>query len=81
MPFYRKRPVIIDANQWTGVNGELLVAWMGEDNIYFDFDGTAIYVAANDAWLNIEVGEWVIKDSLGFYPCKDEKFHETYERM
>lgn len=31
-----------------------------------------LWVEANQAWLPIEIGEWVIKDELGFYPCKDE---------
>lgn len=37
-----------------------------------------LWVAANDSWLPIEVGEWVIKDSEGFYPCKESVFAETY---
>lgn len=31
-----------------------------------------LWVEANQRWLPIEDGEWVIKDQLGFYPCKDE---------
>ena len=40
-----------------------------------------LYVAANDAWLDIEVGEWIIRDSLGFYPCKPDIFAATYEAV
>lgn len=38
-----------------------------------------LYVAANNAWLDIEIGEWIIKDSRGFYPCKPDIFAQTYE--
>lgn len=31
-----------------------------------------LWVDANHKWLPIVIGEWVIKDQLGFYPCKDE---------
>lgn len=40
-----------------------------------------LWVEANNAWLPIETGEWVIKDDIGFYPCKWYKFNETYERV
>lgn len=31
-----------------------------------------LWVDANRRWLPIVVGEWVIKDEFGFYPCQDE---------
>lgn len=37
-----------------------------------------LYVAANDEWLTLEPGEWIIKDKLGYYPCRAEIFAETY---
>lgn len=37
-----------------------------------------LWVAANQKWLPIEDGEWILKDELGCYPCKDSKFRETY---
>lgn len=37
-----------------------------------------LWVEANKRWLPIEASEWIIKDQLGFYPCKDEVFINTY---
>lgn len=37
-----------------------------------------LYVAANDAWLDLEIGEWILKDDLGFYPCKHAVFIKKY---
>ncbi|AEL98276.1 hypothetical protein LINSTU_33 [Mycobacterium phage LinStu] len=34
---------------------------------------------ANQSWLPIKDGEWVVKDRLGFYPVEDGVFAETYE--
>ncbi|QGZ16698.1 hypothetical protein PBI_DEWDROP_50 [Microbacterium phage Dewdrop] len=49
-----------------------------EGEVIWD-DGLAhLWVEANLAWLPIELGEWILKDRLGFYPCKDEMFQTTY---
>lgn len=32
----------------------------------------ALWVAANDAYLGLVNGEWVMHDQHGFYPCKDD---------
>lgn len=40
-----------------------------------------LWVAANNRILPIETGEWVIKDSLGFYPCKDEIIKQNNHRV
>jgi hypothetical protein len=37
-----------------------------------------LWVEANKAWLPLEDGEWVIKDAIGFYPCKNEIFIRKY---
>lgn len=35
---------------------------------------------AHDAWLPLELGDWVIKGVNGeFYPCKPDIFEATYE--
>lgn len=45
-------------------------------------DGLArLWVEANSSWLPIEVGEWILRDRIGFYPCKDRQFVETYDEV
>jgi hypothetical protein len=86
---FRKKPVEIQAMQWTGSNGEPLHAWMKGDfqqtashGQFTGKDYTAmIWVAANDNWSRIETGEWVLRDSKGFYPCKADVFAETYDEV
>lgn len=85
---FTKRPVTIEAMQWTGNNVQDLWEWVGADNLYGPLpvgdplspDGSParLYVAANDAWLDLDVGEWIIRDRLGFYPCKAEMFRASY---
>lgn len=38
-----------------------------------------LWVEANLAWVPVPVGQWVLKDRAGFYPCRADIFDETYE--
>lgn len=40
-----------------------------------------LWVDANQQWLPIEVGEWIVKDELGAYPCKDDVFKKKYREL
>lgn len=86
---YTSRPTTITAGQWTGGNIQELWGWVGADNLYGPLPEedrrsarpAKLYVAANAAWLDLEIGEWIIKDDLGFYPCKDSVFRKKYQRL
>jgi hypothetical protein len=97
---YRKKPVVIEAVQFTGENFAELAAFCGShpdssghlEIATFNRIGTyllddkpgvlgELWVAANGAWLGLVQGEWVIHDSLGFYPCKPDVFEATYEAV
>lgn len=87
---FRKKPVEIEAIQWTGKNPAAVRAFTGMHKLpnggdHFVFTTQSghgeLFVAANGAWLDIEVGEWVIQDARGFYPCKPDIFEKTYEKV
>lgn len=88
---FRKKPVEVEAIQWTGSNPAAVRAFTGDHRPTPD-SGThmvftaqsghgELYVAANNAWVDIEVGEWIIRDARGFYPCKPDIFAATYEAV
>jgi hypothetical protein len=53
-----------------------------DDGEVMHADGLArLWVEANTTWLPVEVGEWILKDSRGFYPCKADVFADTYEEV
>lgn len=86
MPFYKTRTVVRDAEQWTGDNADFLAEKFGLDILFTLPENShelkaSIWVAANEKWLFIEVGEWIIRDSHGIYPCKNDVFHEKYEEL
>ena len=81
MPKFRKKPVVIEALQWTGWDE--------------DFERIKIFVKPRNAFkgpigeLIIETfegnhraneGDWIIKGIKGeCYPCKPDIFEQTYE--
>lgn len=87
MGYYRKKPVIVEALQWKGDNEEEMEKFafgcfltVELEDRQDDPDLTAeLFVGANTRWLPLHTGEWVIKDELGFYPCKPDIFEKTYE--
>jgi len=81
---YRKKPVVIDAVQWTnndGSLGEILTLSAGNRRVTFAADGTAdLVIETLEGDMRATVGDWIIrgvKDEI--YPCKPDIFAATYE--
>lgn len=82
MPYYRKKPIPIEARQYTGDNFLELQDWSNghvERSIYDD-DGILVYSLEGPMWFN--EGDYIIKGIRGeFYPCQKDIFEETYEKV
>lgn len=85
---YRKRPVIVDAIQWTGDNADEVTAFSGHRfdvldpaDATDDPDATAqVLDSLHSTWVLVRTGDWIIRGVRGeYYPCRDEVFRETYE--
>lgn len=108
---YRKKPVEIEAEHLSSLNGERIAEWINANG------GTARYLSPNDGdpncpdrtahsvrrycpscayvvtdpaiaidtlegTMTANVGDWVIRGVAGeFYPCRDDIFATTYERV
>ena len=83
---FRKKPVVIEAVQWTGTTECLAFirgfmkpnypAW-GKESYP---DCLIIHTLEGDHKANI--GDWIIKGVKGeFYPCKPDIFEQTYEKV
>lgn len=89
---YRKKPVIIEAVQWTGLNLEEIKAFVGA-SLQYDIIDTAYEVGKGTPFVNMIIqtlegdlectkGDFIIKGVNGeFYPCKPDIFEKTYERV
>lgn len=80
---FQKKPVVIEAMQYTGDNADLVHEFM---------EPTPLHVGgANDLGLTLVIptlegdhvaspGDWIIKGVAGeFYPCKPDIFEQTYD--
>lgn len=84
---YVKRPVIIEAIQWTGKNISEVEHFVGVDNCRRIHSNSAsigfelvILTLEGNHWASI--GDYIIKGIKGeFYPCKSDIFEQTYERV
>lgn len=81
MPYYRKKPVPVEAHQYTGDNFIELQNW-SEGSVAMDDDSNNVFVATLEGLMFFDEGDYVIKGVHGeFYPCKGDIFEETYEEM
>jgi len=85
---FRKKPVVIEAVQWTGSNiDEVVKIYMdGTDESRVlkthcpEFGKVAISTFEGDMIADID--DWIIKGVKGeVYPCKPDIFVETYEEV
>lgn len=75
---YEKRPVVIDAIQYTGDNyEEIIVFTMG--NAIYDIKDTVLRIKTLEGEMTVNKGDFIIKGVKGeFYPCKPDIFEITY---
>ena len=79
MPHYRKKPVEIEAVQFTGANHHEIAQFMGIVN--YDPSSRGIPIATLEGELLARPSDWILRGVKGeFYPCRADIFHETYER-
>lgn len=95
MTRYRKKPVEIEAVQFTGDNVGEIAEFMGISlcglqvsvdavlRMDGDYSGnTHIHIPTLEGTMTANCGDWIIKGVKGeFYPCKPDIFEETYERV
>jgi hypothetical protein len=80
MATFRKKPVVIEAVQWTGKNNNEIA------DFYPDVCGALgtpdLFVSTLEGDMRVSVGDWIIKGIKGeFYPCKPDIFAATYEAV
>lgn len=69
---YRKKPIVVDAEQFFGIPIH---------GVMWDSSHKPYVVTKQRQHVYISDGEWVIReaDGSGFYPCAAETFANTYE--
>jgi hypothetical protein len=88
MPKFRKKPIIIDADQVTvllahaAINWKALPVWIRDEydkgNIVFGRDTISIHTL--EGVMLADKNDWIIRGVKGeLYPCKPDIFDATYE--
>ena len=80
---YRKKPVVIEAVQYTYGNALEVLGWMGMDNTLCQtWDGETLAIPTLEGTMRASVGDYIIKGIRGeYYPCKPDIFYDTYDRV
>lgn len=79
---FRKKPVVIEAEQFTRDDMNRVFTWIS-CNRSADFDSSGnpvLKIQTLEGVMVASLGDWVIKGIRGeFYPCKPDIFEATYE--
>ena len=86
MGFYRKKPVTIEARQFTGGNADALLDWINEhaeDRTAYSVNEKGhivLMIETLEGTHRAQPRDWIILGVAGeFYSCKPGIFKETYE--
>jgi hypothetical protein len=89
MPIFRKKPVVIQAEQWWSTKSETRGVkyrseYTKEDPEYGEIlvrEGAYVETIHDGQTVDLEPGDWVLPepDGIHFYPCKPDIFDATYE--
>lgn len=75
---FRKKPVVIDAIQWTGGNIEEIGEFLA--GVHWATAGRNVVIPTREGDMAASPDDWIIKGVAGeFYPCKPDIFAATYE--
>jgi hypothetical protein len=94
---YRKKPVIIEAMQWTKSNRKELYKWAGAESehhlpkgwrlnqkFFQNFEECIwfLVIPTPEGAMEAMEEDWIIKGVKGeYYPCKPDIFEMTYEEV
>ena len=77
MAKYRKKPIVIEAVQFTGDNHEEIKEFGAQG---FNAGIRNMVIKTLEGEMTALSGDWIIKGIQGeFYPCKPDIFEQTYE--
>jgi hypothetical protein len=87
MAKFRKKPVVVEARQYTEEDRASVVEWCGAtstgiDDCGCEYELKNIRIHTLEGVMLAAPGDWIIYGVKGeFYPCKPDIFEATYERV
>lgn len=80
---FRKKPVVVEAEQYTKY-GKLVKGMCNSQYCHVKGnDEPHVHTVHNDQIVNLEAGDWIVPepDGVHLYPCKEDIFEKTYEKL
>jgi len=82
MTFYRKKPVVIQAVQWTGENNIEILNFCSRCYITSSGKTKDLVISTLEGDMSALTGDYIIKGVMGeFYSCRKDIFDMTYETV
>ncbi len=79
---FRKKPVVIDAIQFDGTNGEEIETFTNGAARRLATHNPLMVISTLEGEHQARTGDWIIRGIAGeFYPCKPDIFEATYEKV
>jgi hypothetical protein len=80
---YRKKPVVIEAEQFTEENKENVFKLLGDTQAYEEMSIKGqLIIFTLEGNMAASPGDYIIKGVKGeFYPCKPDIFEATYDKV
>lgn len=79
---YRKKPVVIDAIQYSGDNAVEIDEFVGQTLTRLLMSPVILVIPTLEGDMKASSGDYIIKGVKGeFYPCKPDIFESTYEKL
>lgn len=78
---YKKKPVVIEALQWTGDNHEAILEFCSQAEYHTElFESGTMFIRTLEGKMQASVNDYIIRGLKGeFYPCKPDIFQATYD--
>jgi hypothetical protein len=80
---FRKKPVVIDAVQWTGANVDEVLALaltVGSVRRGLGEERNSMFIDTLEGTMRADPQDWIIKGVKGeLYPCKPDVFQALYD--
>jgi hypothetical protein len=84
MPKYIKKPIAVEALQWTGDNKTEMLRFCTSGYILYPKHDNDPQLKINtlEGLMHARIGDYIIKGIKGeFYPCREDIFLETYNEV
>ena len=79
--YYVKKPIPVEAIQWTGDNFDEIHNFIIDEPIVIT-TFNEIIISTLEGEMKAPIGSWIIRGPKGeYYPCRRDIFEETYERI